>query len=117
MEIDSGLHPAGVNSVMKQLRHNTRHFSLYSKQLKLFIVHTKRCTVGVELQIHLIFTAVLDGCDMSALYAGGFTLREICLPFAMYLSGQVEFTVVILYLTQVNWRGLPYFIQKKWCHG
>jgi len=49
MENDSGLRPAVVNSVMKQLGHDTKRFSLYSKQLKLFIVHTKRCMVGMEL--------------------------------------------------------------------
>jgi len=83
METDSGLHPAGVNSVMKQLGHDTTHFSLYSKQLKLFIVHTNRYMVGMKLQVYLIFIALLDGRDVSALYTGSFTLREICLPCAM----------------------------------
>ena len=49
METDSGLHPAVVSSVMKQLGPDTRHFSVYCKQLKLFIVHTKRCMVIVEV--------------------------------------------------------------------
>jgi len=49
METDSGLHPAVVNSVIKRLGHDTRHFSVYYKQLKLFIVHTKRCMVVVEV--------------------------------------------------------------------
>jgi len=49
MENDSGLHPAVFNLVMKRLGHDTRHFSVYGKRLKLFIVHTKRCMVVVEV--------------------------------------------------------------------